>query len=384
MNEYVTPTGPRWVLRASILSLCTLVAWSAVAKIDQSTRAQAQLIASGRTQSIQSPEIGVLTKLHVKEGDAVKEGQLLATLERDRAQAAVNDSRAKVAALKITLARLQAEVYGQPLAFAADLKVYQDYIRNQTQLFNKRKSAIDQDLASLQAMLVLTERELQMNKKLEASGDVSKADVLKLERAAADIHAQMTNKRNKYFQDAQAEMTKAQEELSSQNEQLRDRKQVLDHTELRAPTAGVVKNVKLTTLGGVVKPGDVVLEILPTDGDLVVEAKISPSDIATVAIGQYANVKIDAYDYSVFGSMKGEVSYISADTLTEETRQGPQSYYRVLIRIKGAEFTPTSGESIQPRPGMTASVEIKARERTVLSYLTKPITKTLNQSLGER
>ncbi len=378
------PQSARWILRIACLSIIGLVTWASIAKVDQITRAQATVIASGRTQVIQSPENGVLTRLHVKEGDNIKEGQLLATLEKDRAQAAVNDSQSKVAALKITLARLQAETYGQPLKFEGGLKQFPDYIRNQTQLYEKRKAAIDQDVGSLQAMVVLAQNELNMNLSLEKTGDVSKSEILRLQRAVADLQAQITNKRNKYFQDAQAEMTKAQEELNTQSEQLRDRSQVLQHTELRAPTAGIVKNLKVTTVGAVLRPGDTVLEILPTDGDLVVEAKINPTDIAFISTGQAASVKFDAYDYAIFGAMRGEVSYISADTLTEETRQGTNNYYRVLIRIHGSEYHAKGGDQIKVRPGMTASVDIKALERTVLSYLTKPVTKTLNQSLGER
>jgi membrane fusion protein, adhesin transport system len=117
---------------------------------------------------------------------------------------------------------------------------------------------------------------------------------------------------------------------------------------------------------------------------IIVEAKISPADIAFIANGQSASVKLDAYDYAIFGAMQGEVTYISADTLSEETRQGPVTYYRVLIRINGNEYKAKAGDQIKIRPGMTASVDIKAMERTVLSYLTKPVTKTLGQSLGER
>jgi membrane fusion protein, adhesin transport system len=384
LPEAQVSSAARWLVRIACLGVGGLIVWSNYAVIDQITRAQATVIASGRTQIVQSADSGVLTKLHVKEGDKVTEGQLLATLEKQRAQAAVNDSHGKVAALRITLARLQAETYGQALKFDPSLQKFPEYIRNQTQLYTKRKSAIEEDVGSLENMVKLAQHELNMNLSLEKTGDVSKSEILRLQRAVADLQAQITNKRNKYFQDAQAEMTKAQEELNTQSEQLRERSQVLQHTELRAPSAGVVKNLKVTTMGGVLRPGDTVLEILPTDGDLIVEAKISPADIAFIANGQSASVKLDAYDYAIFGAMQGEVTYISADTLSEETRQGPVTYYRVLIRINGNEYKAKAGDQIKIRPGMTASVDIKAMERTVLSYLTKPVTKTLGQSLGER
>lgn len=367
-----------------VCGLLALLLWSSIGEIDQVTRAQAQIIAAERTQLVQSSDGGVLTELHVKEGDIVKAGQLLATLQKERAAAAVSDSRAKVAALNITLARLHAEVYGKPLVFDKDLLNYSEYIRNQTDLYNKRQTAFNDDLRALQNILALGEDELRINRQLEASGDVSRAEILRLQRNVADIRAQLVNKRNKYFQDAQAEMTKAQEELSTQTEQLRDRSQVLEHTELVAPVDAVVNNIKVNTLGGVVRAGDTVMELLPTGDDLIAEAKIPPADIAFVAIGQSASVKLDAYDSSIFGALHGVVSYISSDVLTEETRQGPFLYYRVRIRITGSEFKGDKAKEIHLRPGLTASAEIKAMERTVLSYLIKPIAKTFSQSMGER
>jgi adhesin transport system membrane fusion protein len=384
LHDVHAPLRSRWSLRVMVVGILILLIWSAVGMIDQVTRAQAQIIAAERTQLVQSPDGGVLTQLHVKEGDVVKAGQLLATLQKERAAAAVSDSSAKVAALRITLARLHAEVYGTPLVFEADLQSYADYIRNQTDLYNKRQRAYKDDVNALENILSLAEDELRINRQLEATGDVSRAEVLRLQRSAADVRAQLAGKRNKYLQDAQAEMTKAQEELSTQVEQLRDRSQVLEHTELLAPVDGVVNNIKVNTLGGVIRAGDTVIELLPTGNNLIAEAKVPPADIAFVAVGQSASVKLDAYDSSIYGAMQGKVSYISPDVLTEDSKQGPVTYYRVRIEITNAEFKGEKAKEIHLRPGLTATVEIKAMERTVLSYLTKPISKTFSQSMGER
>jgi adhesin transport system membrane fusion protein len=384
LHDVHAPLRSRWSLRVMVVGLLLLLIWSAVGMIDQVTRAQAQIIAAERTQLVQSPDGGVLTQLHVKEGDVVKAGQLLATLQKERAAAAVSDSSAKVAALRITLARLHAEVYGTPLVFEAELLSYVDYIRNQSDLYNKRQRAYKDDVNALENILSLAEDELRINRQLEATGDVSRAEVLRLQRSAADVRAQLAGKRNKYLQDAQAEMTKAQEELSTQAEQLRDRSQVLEHTELLAPVDGVVNNIKVNTLGGVIRAGDTVIELLPTGNNLIAEAKVPPADIAFVAVGQSASVKLDAYDSSIYGAMQGKVSYISSDVLTEDTKQGPVTYYRVRIEITNAEFKGEKAREIHLRPGLTATVEIKAMERTVLSYLTKPISKTFSQSMGER
>jgi len=319
----------------------------------------------------------------VREGEEVVKGQLIVTLEEERAQAAVANSSSKIAALKAKLSRLEAEIFEKPLKFPDGIKNYSEYVENQTQLYNRRRQAIDQDVSSLQKMMVLAQQELSMNEPLLAYGDVSQADVIKLQRQVAEIQAQITNKRNKYFEEAQSEMTKAQEELDTELEQLRDHSQVLEETSLFAPTDGKVNNILITTIGGVVKPGEVIMEILPTSSDLIVEAKVSPVDIAYVKENQVASVKLDAYDYSIFGAMTGKVIYISPDTLMEQTPKGEEPYYRVQIKITGAEFSARRDE-IVIRPGMTASVDIKAQQRSVLSYLTKPLTKTFSEGLGER
>ena len=389
MSEYkYTPTKPnvdrsRLSIWIALIGIVILVVWASFAKIDQVTRAKATVIASARTQEIQASEGGVLTELAVSEGEDVKAGQLLVVLEEERAKAAVDNSASKTAALKAKLARLNAEIFEKPLVFPKEVENYPEYVQNQRALYNRRRQAINEDVSSLEKMLVLARQELRMNEPLLEYGDVSQADVIKLSRQVADIEAQINNKRNKYFEEAQAEMTKAQEELDTELEQLRDRAQVLEEKRLMAPTDGKIKNINVTTIGGVVKPGEVIMQILPTSSDLVIDAKVSPADIAYVKEGQDATVKLDAYDYSIFGAMNGTVNYISPDTLMEQTPKGEEPYYRVLIVIKGAEFK-GRGNEIVIKPGMTASVDIKAMERTVLSYLTKPLTKTLSEGLGER
>ena len=389
MSEYkYTPTNPKvnrsrlsiWI---ALIGIITLIVWASFAKIDQVTRAKATVIASARTQEIQASEGGILTQLAVREGEEVKAGQLLVVLEEERAKAAVDNSASKTAALKAKLARLNAEIFEKPLIFPEEIQGYPEYVQNQRALYNRRRQAINEEVSSLEKMLVLARQELSMNEPLLKYGDVSQADVIKLSRQVADIEAQINNKRNKYFEEAQAEMTKAQEDLDTELEQLRDRVQVLGEKRLLSPTEGKINNINVTTIGGVVKPGEVIMQILPTSSDLIIDAKVSPADIAYIKEGQDATVKLDAYDYSIFGSMNGTVNYISPDTLMEQTPKGEEPYYRVLIVITGAEFKGRE-DKIVIKSGMTASVDIKAMERTVLSYLTKPITKTLSEGLGER
>lgn len=174
------------------------------------------------------------------------------------------------------------------------------------------------------------------------------------------------------------------EELVTAEQTLKQRAAALADTELEAPTDGIVKNVRLTTIGGVLRPSDEVLQIVPTGEELIVEAKVSPADIAYVRLGQLASVKFDAYDSSVFGSANGVVRYISPDTLTEQKPNSDQVYYRVHIRVDTKSMRSRAGDKIEIQPGMTATVEIITGSNTVLKYLFKPILKTLDQSFGER
>lgn len=374
----------RRLLYYFIAGLVLFFIWAANFEIDRSIRAQGQIIATDRTQLIQSPDAGVVEKIRVKEGDNVKKGQELVVLEKERAHAAYTDTLGKVSALKVSLARLHAEVYGKPLQFSPELLQYKEFISNQTDLYKRRKQAIDEDVASLTASLKLAKEELEMNLPLLKTGDVGKADILKLQRQVTDIQGQITSKKNKYFQDAQAEMTKVQEDLSTQEQNLLDRKQLLEHTTLIAPMDGIVKKLVITTEGAVVRQGDQVLELLPTQSDLIVETKIQPIDMSHLVKGLPALIKLDAYDYAIYGSMIGEIDYISPDALTEQTKNGETIYYRARITIKEKEFKNKFSSEIQITPGMTVTVDIKTGKRTVLAYLTKPVTKTLAESLKEK
>ena len=169
-----------------------------------------------------------------------------------------------------------------------------------------------------------------------------------------------------------------QEQILAQQEQL------LEHTEIVASATGAIKNIRVTTLGGVLKPGDEILEILPTESNLVVEAKVKPADMANIRVGLPVTVKLDAYDYSIFGVLHGAVTYVSPDSLTEETKTGPSVYYKVKLQIDGSTFKDKKADEIEIRPGMTATVDIRTGNRSVLAIIFKPIVKTLSESFGEK
>lgn len=374
----------RLLVWSSALTLAFFIVWSMWAELDQITRATGQVIASSRNQIIQTADGGVMEELLVKEGASVKRDQLLYRLDKTRAEGAYLETAARAAGLTAAVARLNAEVLGGAPKFPEWLKDYTDIKNNQALLFKRRQEAIRAELASLESSVSLVRQELEMNLPLVKLGDVSRAEILKLQRQVADMEGQIANKRNKYFQDAQAELSKAQEEMEAVNQTLAQRKEALDNTEARAPMDGVVRNVRLTTRGAVARAGEEILQIVPNDDDLVVEAKVRPADIAFVKPGLPATIKLDAYDYTIYGALPGTVTYISADTLNEEAKNNEQPYYRVQVKTTSRTFPGRPDEALDIQPGMTATVEIKTGSQTVLRYLTKPISKTFDESLGER
>jgi multidrug efflux pump subunit AcrA (membrane-fusion protein) len=388
MNRTRSSYGSGWLIAAAFAVVSASGVWAGVASVDQIARAQGQVIASSRTQIIQSANDGVIEGLLVHEGERVRKGQIMVRLDRSQAEAGYSDSLGKVAALKATLVRLHAEVFGRPLVFPPDVRKYPSFVTNQTELFQRRQQALKAEISTLQDGLALAREELALSKPLLASGDIGKAEIIRLQRQVAEINGQITNRRNKYFQDAQAEMTKAEEDLSTQSQSLAERSSVYERTDIKAPADGLVRKIQITTPGAKVRQGEVIMELLPTDSNLIVEAKLNPADVAFVRTGLPATIKLDAYDYSIYGVLRGQVSYISPDALTEDSRSGEHVYYRVQLRIDDTALqqhnTAHPGKTIAIQPGMTATVEIGTGKQTVLSYLTKPVTKTLSESLTER
>lgn len=371
---------------AALLLLFTW--WATVSELVQISHAQGQVIASARTQSVQAAMEGVVVRLLVKEGQQVTAGQVLARLDRSQAEAAFLDTQGKVAALGAALVRLNAEVFGRPLVFPEEVKAYPNFVSNQAGLFRLRQSAVNSEIAALRESLSLAEQELALNQPLVATGDIGSLEVIRLKRVVADLSGQISTKRSKYLQDAQAEMTKAEEELATQRQVLAERASILERTEIVAPANGIVKNIQTTTPNAKVRAGDLILELVPTGGELIVEVKLRPADVAALRVGLPTSIKLDAYDYTIYGALRGKVRYVSPDALSERTAQGELAYYRVQIEIDRpqpeAQSKARPDRRIEIQPGMTCMVDIETGHHTVLSYLTKPITKTLSESMRER
>ncbi|MEN9315901.1 MAG: hypothetical protein RIS35_2294 [Pseudomonadota bacterium] len=385
-TEFVaSSTGRSVVLWSLIIGFLVFLGVAYLVRIDQVTRGAGTVISSSRVQVIQSVDGGVLETLPVREGDLVSKGQILATLNQTRLAAAVKELDSKLAALRAQAIRLRAEVTGSDrVDFPRDLKVgFPDQVRVQQSLFIQRRQSIAEELRTLAEAVRLARADALLVHQLAKTGDVSQSEVIRVDRAVNEAEAQRNNRRNKYLQDAQAELAKAEDDIGQVQEQRTQRARQLEDSVFRAGVPGIIKNVRVTTLGGVLKGGEELMQIVPVDEELITEVKIKPSDIAQVRSGLDAQIRFDPFDYTLYGAVKGSVAYVSADTLREDTRNGEQTYYRVHVRTP-MPVTSNSGRALEILPGMTAQVDIRTGERSLLSYLLKPIRKTLAESLGER
>lgn len=375
-----------WIIVAICVTLIGFIGWANWAELDQVTRAQGRVVPFARVQVVQSEEGGAIREIFVREGDRVKAGQLLVELDPVQLAAGVEEARARVAALRSRMARIDAELFDKPLSFPASLADYPEFTSNQRQLFNRRRAALAAEIRSLRATAQLQQEELDLNLPLLETGDVARSEIIRMQRAIVETRGRISSTEAQYVRELQAEFTQTEEELAAAEQVLTQREDALGGTKLLAPTDGIVKYVRLTTVGGVLRPGDEVLQIVPTGERLIVEAQVPPRDIAFVEIGQQARVNFDAYDSAIYGSATGKVVYVSPDTLSEQGRDGQtNTYYRVNLEVEISSMRPRNpGERIDLQPGMTATVEILTGSQTVWEYLTKPLLKTTRQSLQER
>lgn len=363
---------------------CLLLMWAWYFHLDQSVRAQGQLVPDTRTQVIQSADGGVLEKILVTEGQTVKAGQVLATLEQERASAGVDEGRAKVASLQAALFRARAEANGVALDFGRQWREFPDIVREQKALYQQKRKGLQAELTVLEESLELAREELRVNETLSQTGDISRLELLRARRQVAELVGKIEGTRNKYLQDARQEVTRLQEEATSQQFKLEERRSLLSHTNLISPVDGVVKILRINTVGGVLKAGDELMQISPTDVDLLAEIKILPADVGQLALDMPAVVKVDAFDYSIYGSLNGRLEYLSSDTLTEQgANNQAQTFYRARIRVD-AKSTNSKLPLSALKSGMTVSVDVQTGTRSVLHYLLKPITKALQGAGTER
>jgi len=356
--------------------ICALI-WAGIARVDEVTRADGKVVPDGREQIIASLEGGILSKLSVREGALVEKGQELLQLDPTRVEALQNEGQAKRTALQASRARLEAERTGARLEFPQELSKQTEIIRGETESYMARKQSLDEAVGVSRRSLGLINRELGMAQRMADKGLMSEVEVMRLRRQANDLQLQIQERVNRFRQDANTELIRVKTELAQLDEQLIVKNDVLKRTTLKSPVRGLVKNIKLGTVGGVIPAGGTIMEIVPIGERVLIEARIKPADIGFVRVGAAAEVKLAAYDYYTYGGLKGVIEYISPDALGEESKTAAQdnTYFRALIRSDVSTLK-AKGKPLTVMPGMTASVDIRTGERSVLQFLLKPVLKS--------
>jgi len=389
------------VTRLMLLGLLIFLMWTSLSDMDQTVRSHGQIIAIARNQIIQAADGGVLKQLLVSEGQQVRAGQTLAKLETTRSEASYLEIKAKLSALQAALVRAKAESSGVALIFDLDSESNNVFTSGQQQAYSQKRQGLEDELQVLIAGLQLSEKELQMSQALLKTGDVSQLEFMRAQRQVHETQGRIGSVKQKYLQEAKQDVVRIQEEISAHQFKLNERKSLLDHSTLTSPVDGIVKVLRINTVGGVLRAGDELMHISPTSGGYIFEAKINPSDIGELRLGLPVSLKFDAFDYSVYGMLQGTLSYISSDTLTDSGPNGAvQTYYRAQVQINSNSFeAPSSHDSRwffqasrnvnslslkELKPGMTATLDIQTRSRSLLQYLTKPVQKAFSGALHER
>jgi adhesin transport system membrane fusion protein len=418
-----SPRGGRLILYATTLLFVIFLIWAGLSEVEESTRGEGKVIPSGHIQVVQNLEGGIIAEILVNVGELVEKDQLLLRIDETRFASSFQENRAKYLADKAKAARLEAEASGTPFRVpeevlkekpeiaALEQELYQSRMFElQSSLSIKKQQAHQrkielQELRSKQEELIRTnallQQELRMTKPLVAKGAVSDVEILRLEREVSQKEGEIVSIRHEipraqskyqeammaiqelnlnYSNKSKAELNEvlAQvDESSSTSLALKDR---LERTAVRSPVNGTVNRLLVTTIGGVVQPGMDLVEIVPREGNLLIEAQIKPSDIAFLRPGQDANIKFTAYDYTIYGSLPAKLEHISADSITDERGN---SFYLVRLRTK-KNFLGTTQHQLPIIPGMVSTVDILTGKKTILSYILKPVLRAKSSALRER
>ena len=379
--------GMYWTITLLALFLAVFLVWAYFSNVEEVTRGQGSVIPSSREQVIQSLDPGVLSEMLVREGDLVERGQVLLKLDTARSSAVYREAKNKVDALEATAARLRSEAHGVPLKFPASVPA--ELVARETAAYRARTRAVNETVQGLEQSKKLLDKEIAITEPMAAKGVVSEVEILRMKRQSNDLQLQITERRNKFQSDANTDLVRVEADLAQSEEAAAARADPVKRSEIKAPLRGVVKNIKINTVGGVVGAGQDIMEIVPVDGPLLVEAYIRPQDVAFIKPNDDALVKLTAYDYAIYGGLEGKVKLISPDTLQDNRRPSElklnpeESFYRVIVQTTSHDLKDKNGNDMPIIPGMIATVDIKTGEKTVFQYLIKPITR-LKQALRER
>ncbi len=378
-SEY---SGASRIILLSTLLFILFGVWAWFGKLDEVSTGTGKVVPSAREQVLQSLDGGIVTELLVHEGDKVEAGQVVARLDPTRSESNVGESAARYRASLASSARLYAEVNDLPLKFPDSLKAWPDLLMSETRLYKTRRAQLTDSESELQDALVSVNKELAITQRLVKSGAASHVEVLRLQRQKSDLGLKITDLRSQYYVQAREALSKANAEVDMLAAIIKGREDSVSRMTVRSPMRGIVKNIQVTTIGGVIPPNGEMMEIVPVDDHLLIEARLSPRDIAFIHPGQRALVKVTAYDYAIYGGLEGIVETISPDTIQDKIK--PEIvYYRVFIRTHQDYLVNKVGHKFSITPGMVATVDIKTGQKTIIDYLIKPFNRA-KEALRER
>jgi len=419
----VAPTRLRIVLYFWVVAFLGFLVWANFAYIDEIARGSGEIIPSGENQMIQNLEGGIVKEILVHEGQEVNKGDILIKIDNTKFSSSMGSNEVKADSLEAKIARLRAESRGEEFQVSDELKKrIPEIVANEKSLYETNKHQLDSKLNALEEKLLQKKQELKeakselqhlkvshnmiktevkMTEPMVKKGVRSKIDFLKLQREANDIDSkyQAVNKSiprlhsaikevqstinetmYSFRSDAKVKMNEAVTQLRTLRETSTALKDQVSRTVVRSPMKGIVQTMEVHTIGGVIKPGQNIMEIVPSGKKLLVEVRIKPSDIAFIYFGQDAIVKFSAYDFSIYGGLKGKVILIGADTQKDEEGN---VFYKVTIQTEKNHLT-KDGKKLKIIPGMTVNVDIITGQKSVLDYILKPILKTKQYTFTER
>lgn len=376
--------GPSWIIRMVVLAVCLFVVWAGYAKLDEIVRGDGEMVSSSKPQIIQNLEGGILSEMLVSEGDRVRPGDVLARLQGTSFSTTVDDLQDQIDTLQVRQLRLEAELDGASrFEVPSDLAARQpDMVASELALLGARHSDLESRSAGARKVLKQAAKELSLLEQFLDEKVVSLIEVTRARKTHSDAEAKYNDIVTKAELERAGLYSDTLKELATLRQTQKISRDQLERTVIRSPMAGIVNTVAVSTIGGVVRPGEEIFQIIPLDEELFVEAKVKPQDIAGVAPGQKATVKLTAYDYTIYGALSGEVTVISADTFKDERVADGDPHYRVTLRLDMDGLTPRQRD-LALRPGMQAAVELHTGEKSVLQYLTKPLYKS-REALRER
>lgn len=367
-----------------VLIVVTFVIWSAFAPLDEIVRGVGKVVPTMKNQVIQNLEGGIVNQLFVTEGDTVEAGQLVVKMDETRFQSAYQELQDQRWALTLRLARLQAEE-DFSIDFIPDEELVHsapEHAASEVQLFQARRAELQATIQNLRDAIDLQTREVDILQPMAERSAVPQIELIRAEQAAVDVRSRLSATETEFETARAQEYSEVLIKLRQIAEQIRGREDQLSRTNVRSPIRGIVNKVLATTIGGVVQPGDPLLEIISLEDDLRIEGRIDPRDIGFVYVGMPATIKLMAFDFSIYGTLEGQVIHVGADTVTDERQREPRPYYEVFIELEDTTLQGPSGQ-VEIRPGMQAQIELHSGQRTVLQYILKPLFKT-TEALSER